>query len=119
MSSEHDEQVQLFVWAFRQRNVYPALNMMYAIPNGGKRERVTAARLKAEGVKAGVPDICLAYPVGKYHGLYLELKYGKNTASEAQAEWLEALTNQGYCAAIAWGFEDARRVIVDYLEGRL
>lgn len=29
----------------------------YAIPNGGSRDIITASKLKAEGVRAGVPDL--------------------------------------------------------------
>ena len=57
-SPEHDQQVLLFRWASHYRE----LDCMYAIPNGGHRDVRVAARLKAEGVKAGVPDICLPIP---------------------------------------------------------
>ena len=51
--SEHDEQYKLFLWT-RYR---PELKWMFAIPNGGIRDRITAARMKQEGVKSGVWDI--------------------------------------------------------------
>ena len=40
----------------------------WAVPNGGKRSKAEAGRLKAEGVKSGVPDLCLIYD-GMYYGL--------------------------------------------------
>ena len=55
---EHVEQVVLFEWARLQAAKYPMLKTMFAIPNGGKRGSATAAKLKAEGVKAGVCDVC-------------------------------------------------------------
>ena len=79
--SEEQEQVALFKWAKLQENVYPALRLLYHIPNGGKRDKVTAARLKAAGVKAGVPDICLPVPAGGCNGLYIEMKYGNSKPS--------------------------------------
>ena len=55
--SEHAHQVALFDWANLHLGRMPELAAMYAIPNGGARSKATAGKLKAEGVKAGVPDI--------------------------------------------------------------
>jgi hypothetical protein len=78
ISSEHDEQVNLFHWADIMSPQYPELALLHAIPNGGKRNINVARKLKEEGQKAGVPDICLPVPRGEYHGLYIEMKYGRN-----------------------------------------
>ena len=118
-SSEHGEQVTLFDWARCMLGAYPQLEWMFAIPNGGKRDKATAARLKDEGVKAGVPDICLAYPAGKWHGLFIEMKYGDNAPTAQQECWIRALNTAGYLAVVAWGFEAAKEVIEAYLEGRM
>ena len=114
--SEHDEQVKLFQWAAYRLPVYPELALMFAIPNGGQRNIVVANKLKAEGVKAGVPDICLPVARGKYHGLFLELKHGRNKATAEQQYWLERLTAQGYRAVVVYEFEGARDALIDYLE---
>ena len=75
-----------------------------------------AIRFKAEGVKAGVPDICLPVPRGEWHGLYIELKRReRGRVSAEQTAWLEALMRQGYATAICRGWEDAKRVILAYL----
>jgi hypothetical protein len=66
------EQTALFSWATWQEQLYPDLKWMYHVPNGGHRNKATAARLKAAGVKAGVPDVVLPAPKGIYHGLYIE-----------------------------------------------
>lgn len=110
--TEHQEQVALFEWAAH----YRPLDVMYAIPNGGKRAIQTAAMLKAEGVKPGVPDICLPVPRGHYHGLYIELKRrrGGKVTREQQA-WIEALMHQGYACAVYHGWDAARDVIIDYM----
>jgi len=94
------------------------LELMYHIPNGGKRNIATARRLKAEGVKSGVPDIHLPVARGAYHGLYIELKKqrGGNT-TENQDTWVAALNKQGYRAIVCKGWEDASREILNYLEG--
>lgn len=116
--SESIEQINLFRWATLQECIYPELELMYHIPNGGKRNKSTAKRLKMEGVKAGVPDICLPVSRGKFHGLYIELKAGNNTTSYKQDEWLEKLSKQGYYTAVSYGWEEASKVITDYLTKR-
>src|SRR5690349_23481389 len=50
--------------------------------------------LVAEGLKKGVPDICLAAPKGVYHGLYIEMKVRPNKASEEQLKWHRKLTDR-------------------------
>ena len=110
--SEAEEQSILFEWAAYM----PELENMYAIPNGGSRHPVEARNLKRQGVKSGVPDIHLALPKGKYHGLYIELKVGKNKTSKNQDEWLERLSKAGYAVAVCYGFEEAQKVILKYLE---
>lgn len=69
--SESIEQINLFRWVAFQSATHPELERLYHIPNGGKRYATTAKRLKAEGVKAGVPDLCLPVPRGAYHGLQI------------------------------------------------
>lgn len=51
--SESDEQICLFEWAEVMKGQIPELRLLFHIPNGGYRNKVTAARMKAEGVKAG------------------------------------------------------------------
>lgn len=114
-ASESVEQINLFRWAAHMTGQYPVLDLMYHIPNEGKRSRATGGRMKAEGLKSGVPDICLPVPVGKYHGLYIEMKAGKNTTTENQDKWLAKLSGQGYFTAVCRGWEAAATVITKYL----
>ena len=65
---EHIEQVKLFNWARQNESMYLHLSLLFAIPNGGHRHIGTARKLKAEGVKAGVPDCFLAVPKDEKHG---------------------------------------------------
>lgn len=115
---EANEQEALFRWASFLRGHYPELDMLYHIPNGGSRNRIEAANLKRQGVKAGVPDLCLPVASGKYHGLYIELKYGRNKPSDYQKQWLSALRAQGYAAEVCYGWEQAAEIITKYLEMR-
>lgn len=115
---ESEEQITLFEWASLQVGRYPELRFLYHVPNGGSRNKAEAARLHAEGVKAGVPDLCLPVARGGFHGLYIELKRTKGgRASENQKAWLERLQEQGYCAVICKGWEEAAETIKKYLTG--
>lgn len=117
---ESAEQIAVFQWAAYRTGVYPELELLYHVPNGGSRDPIEAARLKAQGVKAGVPDLVLPGARGKYHGLYIELKRQKGgRLSDDQKKWLDKLTEQGYLALRRDGAEAAIKTIEDYLRGRI
>lgn len=114
--TEAQEQCYLFRWMAYNARKYPELKLCFHIPNGGSRHRAEAAHLQAQGVRAGVPDLCLPVARGPYHGLYIELKRVKGgRLSIAQTEWLQALQAQGYRAVVCAGWESARDTIVEYL----
>lgn len=113
---EGNEQEALFRWAAFVRGRFPEIDLLYHIPNGGSRNRLEAANLKQQGVKSGVPDLCLPVARGKYHGLYIEMKYGKNKTSENQRKWLTALQKQDYAVAVCYGWQEAQELITKYLE---
>ena len=116
---EDAEQRVIFQWAVMETAARPELGLLYAIPNGGKRAIKTAIALKAQGVKAGVPDMCLPVAREGYHGLYIELKRQKGgTVSETQKSWITALAGQGYKAVVCRGAEDAIGTIKNYLGER-
>jgi hypothetical protein len=115
--TESQEQITLFEWVALQTRRHPELELLYHIPNGGHRHKTTAMRLKAEGVKAGVPDLCLPVPRGGYHGLYIEMKASKGRLTENQSMWLGVLAENGYRAALCHGWVEASIVIKNYLKG--
>lgn len=116
--AEEVEQTCLFRWAALQSGAMPELQMLHAIPNGGKRSKAEAARMKAAGVKAGVPDMCLPVPRGEYHGLYIELKRQKGgRLSDEQRIWLGKLREQGYAAYMCCGWNEAAETIMRYMRG--
>ncbi len=98
------------------------LKLAFHIPNGGTRNRAEAGKLKAMGVKAGVPDIFLPVARGAYHGCFIELKRpadrGRSVGivSDKQLEWLRALQDQGYYVAVCYGWEDAYEKMLWYLK---
>jgi len=115
--AEHEEQRKIFEWAEWSIGRLPELEMLFAVPNGGRRDKATAARLKAEGVKAGVPDIILPVPRGGYAGLWIELKRRPNEPTEQQQRWLERLRGHGCMAGVCYSAEEAIAAIEDYLRG--
>ena len=117
--SEHAEQSALMEWAAYHAGRYPELVLLYAIPNGGHRHKAVAAKLSAEGVKSGVPDLHLPVARCGFHGCYIEMKFGKNSTTDNQKWWLGALANEGYYVTVCWTWEAARDVLTNYLEGAL
>lgn len=118
---EHQQQCALIRWAEYQAKTRPELGLLFAIPNGGQRSKATAGKLKAEGVKAGVPDLFLPVPRTwrgmAFNGLFVEMKAGRNKPTAAQIEWHVMLSQQGYRVAVCYGWEAARDLIVEYLGG--
>lgn len=116
--TEEEEQITLFKWAELNEKKYPALKLMFHIPNEGKRSYVSGKRMKLAGMRKGVSDIFLSAPRGKYHGLYIEMKRiidGK--VSDDQTEWLDAVRAEGYAGYVAYGWQDASKKILRYLNG--
>lgn len=117
---EDVEQTSLFIWAAYNTGKWPELELMYHIPNGGSRNKAEAARLQAQGVRPGVPDICMPVARNGHHGLYIELKRQKGgRLTEKQKEWIDALLRQGYFACRCDGWEAASLIITQYLEEQL
>lgn len=111
----------------KEKRLPAFMRFAYAVPNGGLRgdTRETAlrrgAKLKATGVKAGVPDICVPIPQLSYHGLYIELKRPKTDSnrqgreSKEQEEYKEFLISAGYKVEVCVGWEAAIEAIDNYL----
>lgn len=108
------------------------------VPNGtqlagsGKRRAIYMANLKAQGLKPGVSDLVIAYPIWGsvvgtclYAGAYIEMKrvkeaYAGPAAVKAavrpeQKEWLRLMDSVGYWVAVAYGAEDFKRLVRLYL----
>jgi len=105
--SEHVEQRE-FVSAFRKR--FPQVRI-YAVPNGEARSRTAGARLKAEGVSPGVPDLHI--PEWR---MWIEMKRAKGgRVSAEQADWHAYLRSIGDTVIVARGQHDAWRQIDEIL----
>ena len=113
---EHRMQVALFKWAQAATCTRPELGLMFAVPNGGLRDIVTARKLKDEGVKRGVPDVILPVARGGFHGLFIENKSKGRKPRDDQRKWAEKLQQQGYMAVCCDDLMLAIKTITDYLE---
>jgi hypothetical protein len=111
--TEHQEQAAFFrrVAISKWRDL-----PIFAIPNGGHRHAVTAARLKAEGVTPGVPDVFVAQPANHWHGLFIEFKrQAGGSVSAVQADYLRALATAGYAVTVAKGHDAAWAALERYM----
>jgi hypothetical protein len=115
--TEHDEQCAFISWCKLNEERYPGLDLIFAIPNGGKRHPAVAVKLKAEGVRPGVPDLFLPVAVGEYHGLFIEMKAKGGHISHEQDEMIIRLSAEGYRVAVCMGWIVASMVLDQYLSG--
>jgi hypothetical protein len=128
----HEFQKALFYHRDLLVGRYPLLKALYAVPNGGKRDKVTAAKLKAEGATAGVWDCHLPVGIIKfapnepffpdeiiYHGLWIEIKIGKDNLSPEQIAWQELLEPLGHKFYVARDLQETLNYILAYLRGEV
>ena len=110
---EHDEQAALF----RRIDAHPvwAELPIYAVPNGGYRTKATAAKLKAEGVRAGVPDISIDVARGDWHGMRIEMKVKPNKPTDAQVAFMKRLMRQGILTVVCYSADEAWAELSSYL----
>lgn len=115
MSESHQQQ-QVIEWVRWHKNKYPILDaLLFATPNGGKRNIITAARLKKEGAKAGVLDLCLPISRQGYSTLWIEMKFGKNKLTPSQELFKAALESEGACVQVCYTAENAIKILQWYV----
>jgi len=110
--SESKEQQALVKWCTLKGHPY---NLLFSVPNEGKRNYKTASRMKAEGLKSGVPDLVFPVARGPYHGLFIEMKYGKNKLTKNQDVWMKHLLDQGYLCIVCYTWKAAQEQMETYL----
>ena len=114
--TEAQHQSNVMKWSMAVRDKYPELALLYHIPNGGSRDQVEGRHLREQGVKPGVPDLCLPVGRGGYHGLYIEMKTKTGREEENQKWWRERLEAAGYFSTVCYGWESAVQTITSYLD---
>jgi len=115
--TEHAEQSRLIRWARYRSATLPELRMLVSIPNGGLRSKTTGALIKAEGARAGFPDLGLLVQRHGYGALFIEMKRVKGgRVKPEQKEWHDRLQAQGYRVEVCYGAGEAMNIIENYLE---
>ena len=95
------------VWALYEAYGEPDA-VMFHIPNGEKRDKRTAAKLKRMGVVAGAGEFFCA---ARNRVFILELKREKGRISDAQYEMASRLVKQGVTTLFAWSLAEAVAVL--------
>jgi hypothetical protein len=99
LNDEHYEQTMFVQWF---RRSYPTIRI-FAIPLGGHRHPAVAAKLRCEGVSAGIPDLFIPA-----WSTWVEMKRAKGgRLSEVQKDWIAYLESIGHKVLVGHGFEDA------------
>lgn len=135
--SEDGHQAAVMCWAADSVGKYPDLKWLHSIPNGGLRDKISAGKLKATGVKSGVWDIFLPKPMLKpftipyngfemwRHGCYIEMKKPiyrnrKNGGlSDEQVEFGKYAEAMEYYCKVCYTWEEAKDCLIAYLEGKV
>lgn len=114
--SEDDICMAIIEWA----QYHPILtDYLSHIANERKTKVQYHVKLKKMGVRKGISDFLLAYPNGKYHGLWIEVKTLPKRLSKLKEEqklWLNRMNKIGYCAVATFGFDETKETINNYLK---
>lgn len=110
---EHKLQAACVRW---YRLQYPKMrHNLFSVPNGGKRDAVTAAKMKEEGALAGVADLILLKSNRFYGALLIEMKTKTGSQSESQKEWEQKIVNDGYKYVVVRSLDEFQREVKQYL----
>lgn len=115
-ASEHDEQCAVIAWARIMAGRWPELRLLASIPNGGARDKASAAQIAAEGVLVGAPDLALFVQRHGFGALFIEMKTARGRLSPAQVQVHEWLRAAGYLVVVCRSSEEAIRALEHYLE---
>jgi hypothetical protein len=113
-NDEHKLQCACIRWYKLQYPKYA--HNLFSVPNGGRRDAVTAAKMKAEGVLAGVSDLILLKSNRFYGALLIEMKTDKGHQSPAQKEWETKITADGYKYVVCRSLNDFANAVNNYLK---
>ena len=114
--TEEEHQIRLFNELGILAVNNPVFDDIFHIPNGGHRHKATAGKMKAAGVKSGIPDIFVAVARYGFHGAFIELKSLKLARlSHSQKMWIAKLNSNGYRVYVCYGWREALKAIKEYL----
>lgn len=119
--SERDNQIAFFTFIKWLQTLYPELeedlHWLHASMNGSwfsKPELAYSAI--AEGLTPGILDIFWPKPNKGYHGLWIEMKFGKNKLTESQEKCKAWLEKQGYETHVCYTWETAIMAVCKYAD---
>ena len=121
--TENQEQRAIVKWL----SYHPIVRNYYCkINNEGQRTAGQGYNLQLMGLRRGASDLLIYYPVGRFSGLWIEMKRAKEyTISErnsltwkAQVDFQENVKRVGYVAFFAYGWVDAKNIIEKYLNDK-
>ena len=115
--SEHEIQKSFFQFLSIDPKFKPLISRkaIIAIPNGGKRNIITAIKLKKEGVTPGVFDVFCTIAKGPYHGLWIEFKAGYNKLTDEQKLFSIYRSEDDFKCVVCYSAEEAIAELNNYL----
>lgn len=108
---EEDIQTACVSWF---RVMYPRY-LCFAAPNGGSRNVVEAAHMKAAGVLAGVSDLII---VGDRSVLFVEMKTKTGRQSERQKDFQRSVERLGFEYKVCRSLADFQQVVTRWINDR-
>jgi hypothetical protein len=125
LTYEQQEQTAFCDWcdAIAFRRWTPELDRfpLFSIPNEGRMSGRTGKGRNRAGRRKGIPDLFIPIPRGERHGLFIEMKRSKENGggrvSKEQHEWLDLLSDLGYCTMVCYGCDEAIEALTWYMEG--
>lgn len=107
--SEHKIQATLVAYlAFAAR---PDMHY-FAIPNQANRHIRNAVKMKAEGVRSGVTDLCFMFPNGRV--AWLEMKKPGGSLSETQRQFRDICKALGHTWGTAKSVDEALEILTEW-----
>jgi hypothetical protein len=112
---EHQEQVAFFDWLDRDPTMKKVREVTFAIPNARRTSWFMGKTLKREGVRAGVPDVFMAWPSHGYYGMFIEHKASKGRLSPAQEKRIASFIEAGYKCVVSYSASQSIEATISYL----
>lgn len=114
-SESQSQQATVKWWAqYALHREIPQITLM-AFPMQGARTARNGARLKAEGMRAGISDMFLALPREDFAGLWIENKTSKGRLTETQIAFQNVMARNGYKVVTCRSSDETKKEIKAYL----
>lgn len=104
-----------------RRTFSTVADLLFAVPNGGRRDGRTGAMMKYEGAVSGVADLILLHPHGGKASLCIEMKIPKRKGSSAgsqsdnQKAWQKLVEAHGSVYVVCHGIFEFVTAVCTYL----